>query len=357
MLTICNGMGRSGSTWQYNVTRRILETVHGIDVGRGSYEVEVITEEQFTNTLNNPYHHVIKMHDVYPRTLLELDSPNLRLLYIYRDLRDVAASVVTKWQLRDEELMETMCCWKFEARDAAYAPSRSLGPVELIADRIRHLAPMEPRALRKRLERQKPLSMRKIIWLGSSEAHELPEALRGRVRLFDKPCGTWDSDVDQGDIEGGLLSNTDGYTPRTGRAPTPEDEVPKRGVTYNDGVAPLPLGRTCCRECGHENERYDWELTYQRLCPQCGAPYPLSPKPTEDAIRHGHAFAEEHGFRYCGECGFIPTPKDEFHCKRCGRIFPTGDPVVDNAQPHGPSLLRAKRVRIPRTHELPIHLL
>jgi len=112
MLVVCNGMIRSGSTMQYNLVRTLLEK-QNIGRANGFFDNSnyPLTEDQIDQWVNDDYYHVIKMHDLHPR--IERIAKNeksdiLKICYIYRDIRDVAASAKIKWNLEGKNLIASL---------------------------------------------------------------------------------------------------------------------------------------------------------------------------------------------------------------------------------------------------------
>lgn len=136
MLILCAGMIRSGSTLQYNLARALAEE-H--DVGRGEGFLENLCEED-TQTrvrcwLHDDLVHVVKTHRP-SATVLSPGGNGIRVLYIYRDLRDVAVSLQAKDVRRSfGDIMRNL-----EDAVDAYRHVRELSPLlcqryeDLIAD-------------------------------------------------------------------------------------------------------------------------------------------------------------------------------------------------------------------------------
>jgi len=82
MRIICAGSYRSGSTWQYNAARTIL------DLAGMEYTCGDPTQVKFTGDGNE----VMKTHDYRPNLLL----PGTIVLTTIRDIRDIAASAVRR---------------------------------------------------------------------------------------------------------------------------------------------------------------------------------------------------------------------------------------------------------------------
>lgn len=96
MLVICNGMPRSGSTLQYNVVRCLVDRA-GRGVGHGFNSVHAghaanPGEHALYEWSRDADLHVLKMHEVIPSLEALLADGSAKVCYIYRDLRDAAAS-------------------------------------------------------------------------------------------------------------------------------------------------------------------------------------------------------------------------------------------------------------------------
>ena len=91
MFVFCAGMYRSGSTWQYQVAveigRSTGRTVHAIG-HRSQADVAAVYEAADPSAIT-----VLKTHDALPEMEGVLRAPNVRVLYSFRDLRDVVFSM------------------------------------------------------------------------------------------------------------------------------------------------------------------------------------------------------------------------------------------------------------------------
>lgn len=105
-LILCNGMNRSGSTLQYNLARMLVETT-----GAGSGESFLSQEEldghkaQLEAWAADGRLHILKTHDLSPTARQLWENGSLRVLYIHRDIRDVAASMKRIWDYQGETLI------------------------------------------------------------------------------------------------------------------------------------------------------------------------------------------------------------------------------------------------------------
>ena len=99
-LVICNGMVRSGSTLQYNLALGVLRSQEGV-IELGFVDSGSELESKLTSSLNSSKT-IVKAHTYY--NVSKDCNLDVRRLYIYRDIRDVAASLVKKLDLNNQEL-------------------------------------------------------------------------------------------------------------------------------------------------------------------------------------------------------------------------------------------------------------
>ena len=107
MLVICNGMERAGSTCQYSLTRLLIQTsgIGKIHPYTGAHTDtwplpnmrEWAADEEF---------HLVKLHKVHKVIPEAIQDGRLRIIYVYRDVRDVAASLRRVRGLRGDRLVE-----------------------------------------------------------------------------------------------------------------------------------------------------------------------------------------------------------------------------------------------------------
>ena len=95
-------MIRSGSTWQYNVTAELLELC-GAATRRGFAG----TESKLQRWISEDTDAVIKIHRPYQTAISDARSGRARVLYIHRDLRDVAASLMQYEKRRLEPILQS----------------------------------------------------------------------------------------------------------------------------------------------------------------------------------------------------------------------------------------------------------
>jgi hypothetical protein len=110
MLVICNGMERSGSTLQYNIARLIVETKglgrsEGYPFKQGEWEKGAAILQQWQLCSDWV---VIKAHSIHPKLESLARDKNTRVLYIFRDPRDVAASCKEFLDIEGPELLAKM---------------------------------------------------------------------------------------------------------------------------------------------------------------------------------------------------------------------------------------------------------
>src|SRR5688500_9700344 len=108
-LVLCNGMNRSGSTLQYNMARLLAEKT-----GAGQGE-SFLNQDELDAHLSlleewaaEERLHILKTHDLPPAASHLWENGSLRLLYIYRDIRDVAASMKRIWNYEGEALFTAL---------------------------------------------------------------------------------------------------------------------------------------------------------------------------------------------------------------------------------------------------------
>lgn len=125
MLIVCNGMIRAGSTLQYNIVRSLLEEL-GVGGGEGWFSPHELFEkrDQLSAFGKDECLHVIKTHKIPPIKKELTQNSHLRFCYIYRDIRDVAASAKKKWNFQGNTLMEAL-----EKAISTYYEIKAIKPV------------------------------------------------------------------------------------------------------------------------------------------------------------------------------------------------------------------------------------
>lgn len=120
MVVFCNGMVRSASTLQYNITRLLVE---GAGAGMGIREIEKAYPdghpaiEAFADA---PEMYVLPTHGLEdgryatPDRIIELAMRGaVKVTYVHRDVRDVVVSLRTKWGMNFEQCVK-MVDWALE---------------------------------------------------------------------------------------------------------------------------------------------------------------------------------------------------------------------------------------------------
>lgn len=104
MLIIANGMLRSGSTLQYNLAAKIIETVRPLNrVGfLGDFGKPEVRQKLDALKVGKGWS-ILKTHELP----LEPDfyDDNVRVIFSYRDVRDIAASIKKKWGYPFEQIL------------------------------------------------------------------------------------------------------------------------------------------------------------------------------------------------------------------------------------------------------------
>lgn len=108
-LVLCNGMNRSGSTLQYNMARMLVERT-AVGIGDSFLQQDEMDGhlEQLEAWAVEERLHVLKTHDLPPSARHLWENGSLRMLYIYRDIRDVAASMKRIWNYEGETLLTAL---------------------------------------------------------------------------------------------------------------------------------------------------------------------------------------------------------------------------------------------------------
>src|SRR6476646_8231399 len=102
MDVFCVGMYRSGSTWQYDVVSQLLEK------HRGVRRLGFVTGEEFADLRGQDADswRVLKAHDAHPAFAEALAAGQALAVYSFRDLRDVAYSLLHKFGDSFAEVIE-----------------------------------------------------------------------------------------------------------------------------------------------------------------------------------------------------------------------------------------------------------
>jgi hypothetical protein len=100
MDVLCVGMYRSGSTWQYDVVSHLLEA-------RGGRRLGFVPGEEYADRHEEADGwRILKAHDRHPAFAEALAAGRAVAVYSYRDLRDVAYSLLHKFGALFEEVIE-----------------------------------------------------------------------------------------------------------------------------------------------------------------------------------------------------------------------------------------------------------
>jgi hypothetical protein len=122
VIVLCNGMVRSGSTLQYNLAQSIVESL-GVGCGQAGIDARVVqgliskpdvSDLPSTDLATDPWVYVLHSHQLErrfrdPNNAADMGREGrLRLLYIHRDLRDVAVSMKRTWAISFAECVEIL---------------------------------------------------------------------------------------------------------------------------------------------------------------------------------------------------------------------------------------------------------
>jgi Sulfotransferase domain len=92
MLYICSGMIRSCSTWQYDIVKEIL-------VSKNLAKPDgFIVKENVNDIINKSENLIYKVHEAMPESIEAARQGKAKIIYIHRDLRDVAASLMVRFR-------------------------------------------------------------------------------------------------------------------------------------------------------------------------------------------------------------------------------------------------------------------
>lgn len=106
MLVLCCGMIRSGSTLQYNLARQLVEASgRGETYGWASEDGGGVPRDEIERVAAADRMYVVKSHDLLGIDRDPLPEGSFALCYSYRDLRDVAGSAKSHWDLESDELI------------------------------------------------------------------------------------------------------------------------------------------------------------------------------------------------------------------------------------------------------------
>lgn len=109
MLIICAGMPRSGSTVQYQI---VCEIVESLGLGMTMGWVEVPNQELLDSLENVAFRKdkflVIKSHNYSNQVKTLVEVGKVKVVYVYRDLRDVAVSLANKFSKSTENAISRL---------------------------------------------------------------------------------------------------------------------------------------------------------------------------------------------------------------------------------------------------------
>ena len=146
MDVFCVGMYRSGSTWQYDVVSHLLEK------HRGGRRLGFVTGAQYAELPqgSNLNWRVLKAHDAHPAFAAALAEKRALAIYSFRDLRDVAYSLMHKYgaafakvieqQHRLHVCLDNDAFWTAQPRTLEQRYEEIVArPVTAVADLAEHL--------------------------------------------------------------------------------------------------------------------------------------------------------------------------------------------------------------------------
>lgn len=106
MIILCAGMYRSGSTLQYQITSKLIEKKK---LGVRVEWKEINSLISFLGELNDNSFKVVKTHEINDDLIsfIKNNLDNVKIIYIYRDLRDVFLSHLIKNNTTFEEVYQS----------------------------------------------------------------------------------------------------------------------------------------------------------------------------------------------------------------------------------------------------------
>lgn len=135
MIVIANGMLRSGSTLQYNIAASVLETTRLV---KRSGFMGGFAERDVRETLDSlkaaHFWAIVKTHEP-PLERAFYDS-NVRVLFSYRDVRDIAASIRKKWGYPFERILSDIDAMIEIERQFDEIPNVLTQPYELLYENL-----------------------------------------------------------------------------------------------------------------------------------------------------------------------------------------------------------------------------
>ncbi|MBK8907403.1 MAG: hypothetical protein IPM60_05735 [Rhodospirillales bacterium] len=107
MIVICNGMLRSGSTLQYNIAAMVLETKYNLErVGFLGHLIRPKERARLEWLRQSNRWAIVKTHD--PPLPQDFYTDRVHVLFSYRDVRDIAASIKKKWAYPFEQILSDL---------------------------------------------------------------------------------------------------------------------------------------------------------------------------------------------------------------------------------------------------------
>lgn len=98
MLVICGGMARAGSTVQYQIVCEIIESLAlGMTIGWINVPTKELLDSLENVAVRKDKFLVIKSHNCSPQVKYLVETGRAKVVYVYRDLRDVAVSLLKKF--------------------------------------------------------------------------------------------------------------------------------------------------------------------------------------------------------------------------------------------------------------------
>jgi hypothetical protein len=131
VIVICNGMLRSGSTLQYNVATMVLEASGRLDrVGFIGGFAKPKVRARLEAMRDAPRRSIVKTHE--PPLPRDFYNDRVRVLFSYRDVRDVAASIKKKWAFGFDNILADIDAMIAIERQIRELPHALVQPYELL---------------------------------------------------------------------------------------------------------------------------------------------------------------------------------------------------------------------------------
>jgi hypothetical protein len=98
MLIICGGMSRAGSTVQYQIVCEIIESLGlGMTIGWVDVPNKALLDNLENAAFRKDKFLVIKSHNFSTPIKTLVETGKVKVVYVYRDLRDVTVSLANKF--------------------------------------------------------------------------------------------------------------------------------------------------------------------------------------------------------------------------------------------------------------------